>query len=53
LHIDTGPLAAIADVNLDYAGYLIVGLFVVAWLAAIAVWKFGRIEERWSPDLTG
>ncbi|MEE6169537.1 MULTISPECIES: HoxN/HupN/NixA family nickel/cobalt transporter [unclassified Mycolicibacterium] len=51
LHIDSGPLAAIAAVNLDYAGYLIVGLFVVSWLVAMAVWKFGRIEHRWSTSL--
>jgi hypothetical protein len=32
-------------------GYGIVGLFVVSWLAALAVWRFGRIEEKWSSDL--
>jgi high-affinity nickel-transport protein len=51
--ITTGPLAAIADINLDYAGYAIVGLFVLCWLVALAVWRFGRIEERWSSDLAG
>jgi len=51
LGITSGPLAAIAGINLDYAGYVIVGLFVVAWVAALAVWKYGRIEERWAPDL--
>jgi high-affinity nickel-transport protein len=50
-HITTGPLAAIAGINLDYAGYAIVGLFLVAWLAAMAVWRFGRIEEKWSAEL--
>jgi nickel/cobalt transporter (NiCoT) family protein len=49
--IEHGPFAAIANVNLDYAGYAIVGLFVVSWLVAISVWHFGRIEERWSADL--
>jgi len=49
--IETGPLAAIASIPLDYAGYGIVGLFVVVWLAALAVWRFGRIEERWSKAL--
>ncbi|RLV48484.1 HoxN/HupN/NixA family nickel/cobalt transporter [Nocardioides mangrovicus] len=49
--ISSGPLRAIADIPLDYAGYGIVALFVVAWLIAIAVWRFGRIEERWSADL--
>jgi high-affinity nickel-transport protein len=49
--ISTGPLASIANINLDYAGYAIVGLFFVAWAIALAVWRFGRIEERWSSDL--
>jgi nickel/cobalt transporter (NiCoT) family protein len=50
-HITSGPLAAIASIPLDYAGYGIVGLFVLAWAIALAVWRFGRIEERWSSDL--
>ena len=29
-------------------GYVIVGLFVATWALALAVWRFGRIEERWS-----
>jgi nickel/cobalt transporter (NiCoT) family protein len=51
--ITTGPLAAIASIPLDYAGYGIVGLFVLTWVVAIAVWRFGRIEERWSATLAG
>ncbi|WP_028933200.1 HoxN/HupN/NixA family nickel/cobalt transporter [Pseudonocardia spinosispora] len=49
--IESGPLAAIASIPLDYAGYGIVVLFVVAWLVAVAVWRFGRIEEKWSAKL--
>jgi high-affinity nickel-transport protein len=52
LSITTGPLASIAGINLDYAGYAIVGLFVLAWVIALSVWHFGRIEERWSADLS-
>ncbi|OFJ51174.1 nickel transporter [Mycolicibacterium grossiae] len=51
LSITTGPLAAIADIDLDYVGYGIVALFVISWLTALAVWRFGRIEERWSTNL--
>jgi nickel/cobalt transporter (NiCoT) family protein len=51
--IDSGPLAAIAGIPLDYAGYGIVLLFFVAWLVALAVWRFGRIEEKWSAGLEG
>jgi len=49
--ITGGPLAWIADINLDYVGYAIVGLFVLAWALALAVWKYGRIEQRWAPRL--
>jgi high-affinity nickel-transport protein len=52
-HVTSGPIAAIASIPLDYAGYAIVGLFFGAWLIALAVWRFGRIEERWSSDLAG
>jgi len=52
-HITSGPIAAIADIPLDYAGYGIVGLFVLSWVVALAVWRIGRIEERWSSDLAG
>ncbi len=49
--IDDGPLADIANIPLDYAGYAIVALFFVAWIGAVAIWRFGRIEEKWSAHL--
>src|SRR3954454_9823721 len=48
--VDSGPLAWVASLDLEYVGFAIVGLFVVAWLAAVAVWRFGRIEQRWAAD---
>jgi nickel/cobalt transporter (NiCoT) family protein len=50
--ITTGPLGWIARINLDYAGYAIVGLFVLTWAVAIAIWRLGRVEERWSAHLS-
>lgn len=50
-HITSGPLAAIAAVPLDDAGYGIVGLFLVAWIVAALVWKLGRVEDRWTGQL--
>jgi high-affinity nickel-transport protein len=29
-------------------GYVIVGLFLVAWGSSVALWKFGRLEQRYS-----
>lgn len=46
--IASGPLAAVANVDLNYVGYAIVILFVVTWVIALSVWKFGHIEEKWS-----
>ncbi len=37
----------VSGVNLNELGYVIAGLFVVTWAAALAIWRFGRIEERW------
>jgi high-affinity nickel-transport protein len=51
--ITSGPLVAVAHIPLDYAGYGIVGLFVLTWAVALVVWRIGRIEERWSSDLAG
>src|SRR5690349_18157918 len=50
--INSGPIAAIAGINLDYAGYGIVGLFLGSWLCALLIWRLGRIEEKWSAHLT-
>ncbi|SDU87699.1 high-affinity nickel-transport protein [Microlunatus sagamiharensis] len=51
--VQHGPLAAIGSIPLDGAGYAIVGLFLVAWVGALLVWRLGRIEERWSARLPG
>ncbi len=48
--IQSGPLVDIA-IPLDYAGYGIVALFVLAWVVALAVCRCGRVEERWSGRL--
>ncbi|MDT5035001.1 MAG: nickel/cobalt transporter (NiCoT) family protein, partial [Micromonosporaceae bacterium] len=49
--IETGPLAAIAGLDLNYVGYVIVGLFVVTWVVALLVWRYARVEERWTARL--
>jgi high-affinity nickel-transport protein len=38
-------------ININTLGFIIVGMFVGTWLIALAVWRLGRIEERWSAHL--
>jgi len=42
------PWDAIGGLDfIGQAGFFIVGLFVVTWAAAVLVYRFGRVEERW------
>jgi len=38
--------------NINKAGFVVVGVFVVTWAVALAVWHFGKIEQKWAaaPD---
>ncbi|MEA2249515.1 MAG: nickel/cobalt transporter (NiCoT) family protein [Solirubrobacteraceae bacterium] len=42
-----GPWAIAAGIDLNVAGYAVVGLFAATWAIAIAAWRLGRVEERW------
>jgi nickel/cobalt transporter (NiCoT) family protein len=37
--------------DINKAGFVIVGMFIVAWLAAVAIWKVGKIEQKWETGL--
>lgn len=39
---------ALAALDFGVLGYLIVGMFVSAWALSFAVWKFGRLDQRYS-----
>src|SRR6266436_2730206 len=32
--------------NINTAGFVIVGVFVVTWIIALGIWKFGKIEQK-------
>jgi high-affinity nickel-transport protein len=51
LGIEFGPLVWVASLDLGFVGFAIVGLFVLTWVVALAVWRFGRIEEKWSKSV--
>src|ERR1039458_5727859 len=44
----TGPgWAWREDFNLNKAGFVIAGVFVLTWMVALAIWRFGKIEQKW------
>ncbi len=41
------PWDTITGLDLNLAGYLIVGLFVACWAVSVGYWKLARLEERY------
>lgn len=39
--------------DLNTVGFVVVGMFVATWAAAVLVWRYGRIEEKWTPAAAG
>ncbi len=39
----------LGGLDLNTVGFVVVGMFVVTWAIALLVWRYGRIEEKWSP----
>jgi len=43
-----GPVwSFIEHFNINTAGFVIVALFIVTWVVALAIWHFGQIEKKW------
>jgi nickel/cobalt transporter (NiCoT) family protein len=40
-----------AAFDLNKAGYVIVGVFVLTWAVALAIWRFGQIEAKWDAGM--
>jgi high-affinity nickel-transport protein len=51
LNLTGGVWSFVSNLDLNVVGYFIVGLFVATWVLALAVWRFGHIEERWTARL--
>jgi nickel/cobalt transporter (NiCoT) family protein len=39
--------------NINTAGFVIVGLFILTWAGAMLIWRYGHIEERWTARMRG
>jgi high-affinity nickel-transport protein len=51
LGLSGGAWDWLAAIDLNTIGFAIVGLFVITWLVALAIWHFGNIEERWTAPI--
>jgi high-affinity nickel-transport protein len=51
LHVNGSFWNFMANFNINVAGFVIVGMFVVTWGAALAIWKFAHVEEKWTARL--
>jgi high-affinity nickel-transport protein len=52
LDVRSGPLAWVGGLDLEYVGYAVLVLFVATWIVAVAIWRYGRIEQRWTAPVT-
>jgi high-affinity nickel-transport protein len=51
LHLNGWLADFVATIDLNTAGYIVVGLFVLIWGVALAYWKVAKVEERWERGL--
>jgi high-affinity nickel-transport protein len=51
LHLSGAFWTWFENIDINALGFVIVGLFVATWAIALAVWRYGRIEERWTAGL--
>lgn len=48
LHLKGTFWNMIQSIQFDYLGYIMVALFLITWLISTLIWKFGKVEQRWS-----
>ena len=41
----------VSGFNINTAGFVIVGLFALTWVAAVLYWRLARVEEKWASGL--
>ncbi|HUB41217.1 MAG TPA: HoxN/HupN/NixA family nickel/cobalt transporter [Streptosporangiaceae bacterium] len=45
--LTSGFWSFMANFNINTAGFVIVGAFVLTWAAALSIWHFAKIEQKW------
>jgi nickel/cobalt transporter (NiCoT) family protein len=51
LHLNGAFWNAMADFNINIAGFCIAGLFILVWVVAILYWRLGNVEDKWNAGL--
>jgi nickel/cobalt transporter (NiCoT) family protein len=49
LHVHGGVWDFVANFDINRAGFMVAGLFVVVWAGAVIYWKLAHLERRWTP----
>ena len=53
LHLHGGFWAFMANFDINRAGFIIAGVFVVVWTVALVYWRAGKVEARWAVGAAG
>mgnify|MGYP001451901122 CR=1 FL=1 len=52
VHLHGAFWSLVATFNINVAGFCIAGLFVAVWAAALAYWRWGNVEARWTANVS-
>ncbi len=53
LNLTGGFWSFMGSFDLNKAGFVIVGIFVLTWAVALSIWHFGHIEQKWEAATEG
>jgi nickel/cobalt transporter (NiCoT) family protein len=45
--LNGGFWSFMGNFNINTAGFVIIGMFVLTWAVALSIWHFGHIEQKW------
>lgn len=51
MHLRGAFWSLMANFNINVAGFCIAALFVAVWAAALAYWRLGSVETRWTASV--
>jgi nickel/cobalt transporter (NiCoT) family protein len=50
-HLHGAFWSVMANFNINVVGFCIAALFVLVWAAALAYWRWGKVETRWAANV--